>query len=227
MALDGERLRNIRTSKGISQEKLALMANVNKRTIQRAEKGAPIALETAAFIAEAVGVTAASLRSTQLEFFEPDKKAWNDVVLVPVNSGRRIIDALRASFESEVSFDVEPMKENIQPLAELASLLEPFKPTPWETPPEKYDPDQATVLKKQAEVNALIPTLLEMGINIFLGTYPANRKIPKYDYEEGCMYTKKSFPIESATVALVVVSDTITSHLMRKPDDVYDDDIPF
>lgn len=227
MALDGERLRNIRTSKGISQEKLALMANVNKRTIQRAEKGAPIALETAAFIAEAVGVTPLSLRAAQLEIFEPDKKAWNEVVLVPVNSGRRIVDALRTAFEGDVNYDVEPTTENIEPLAKLASLLEPFKPAPWEIPPNQYDPDQATILKKQAELNALIPSLLEMGINIYLGTYPASRQMPRYDFDEGCMYIKTTFPFESAPVALVVVTDTISSHLMRKPDDFYDAEIPF
>ncbi len=111
MAVDGEKLRQIRTAKGISQEKLALMCNVNKRTIQRAERGRPIALETAAFIAEAIQVPVAALRSSQIEMFEPATKAWNDVVLVPVASGRRIVDALRSSFDAEVTYDVEPTKE--------------------------------------------------------------------------------------------------------------------
>lgn len=227
MALDGERLRNIRISKGISQEKLALMANVNKRTIQRAEKGAPIALETAAFIAEAIGVTPLALRAAQLEIFEAGKKVWNEVVLVPVSSGRRIVDALRSAFEGDVIYDVEPTTENIELLAKLASILDPFKPAPWEIPSALYDPDQATILKKQAELNEIIPNLLEMGINIYLGTYPASRQKPKYDMDEGCMYTRNSFSFESAPVALLVVSDTTASHLMRKPDDFYNDEIPF
>lgn len=88
MALDGEKLRNLRAAKGMSQEKLAILANVNKRTIQRAEKGDPVGLETAAFIAEAVGVSPATLRGRQPDLFEADKKEWNEVILVPVNSGR-------------------------------------------------------------------------------------------------------------------------------------------
>jgi len=106
MALDGEKLRKIRMAKGISQEKLALMCNVNKRTIQRAEKSAPIALETAAFIAEVVQVPPIALRAKQIELFEPTVKAWNDVVLIPVTSGRRIVDVIRSSFEAEITFDV-------------------------------------------------------------------------------------------------------------------------
>ncbi|MCB2130080.1 MAG: helix-turn-helix transcriptional regulator [Rhodobacteraceae bacterium] len=237
MALDGDKLRRLRTAKGMSQEKLAILANVNKRTIQRAENGDPIALETAAFIAEAVGVSPASLRGTQLELFETENKEWDEVILVPVSSGRRLIEALRGSFEAEVAFDVEPTKDNIEPLAQLAALLEPFKPEPWEIPQAQYDPSQADVLQKQAEVNALLPSLLDMGINVFLGSYPASRQIPRYDMDEGCMYVRHNFPYRAVQVALLVVSDTTASHLMRKPDDLHvemesrrsdlDNDIPF
>lgn len=237
MALDGEKLRNLRAAKGMSQEKLAILANVNKRTIQRAEKGDPIGLETAAFIAEAVGVSPASLRGRQPDLFDVDKKEWDEVVLVPVNSGRRIIDALRSSYDAEISFDVEPTQDNIDPLAKLAGMLEPFNPNPWENPYEKYEPTQAEVLQKQADVNALLPSLIEMGINVYLGTYQAGRQIPFYDMDEGMMSHHVKAPLESVPVSLVVVSDTSTSHLLRKPDDVYtgpkgfstdmEDDIPF
>lgn len=237
MALDGEKLRNLRAAKGMSQEKLAILANVNKRTIQRAEKGDPVGLETAAFIAEAVGVSPASLRGRQPDLFDVDKKEWNEVVLVPVNSGRRVIDALRTSFEAEISFDVEPTQDNIEPLAKLAEMLAPFKPEPWRNPFEDENPSQADVLKRQADVNALLPTLLEMGINVFLGSYQAGRQIPSYDMEEGMMSVRVRAPLESVTVSLVVISDTASTHLMRKPDDVYtepqgfgtamDEEIPF
>jgi len=237
MALDGEKLRNLRAAKGMSQEKLAILANVNKRTIQRAEKGDSVGLETAAFIAEAVGVTPASLRGCQPDLFEVDKKAWNEVVLIPVNSGRRVIDALRTSFAADIVFDVEPMQDNIELLAQLAGMLEPFKPDPWKNPYDNYDPSQAEVLQKQAEVNALLPSLLELGVNVFLGTYQAGRQVPSYDMDEGMMSHSMRAPVESVPVSLVVISDTASSHLMRKPDDVYiepsgygsapDEEIPF
>ena len=189
-------------------------------------------METAAFIAEAVGVTPASLRVLQRELIEPSNTARNEVILASVNSGRRIVDAIRTSFEAELTFDVEPTKENIEPLAQLASLLEPFKPAPWETPYELYEPSQSTILEKQAEANALLPTLAEMNINIFLGTYPASRQIPRYDMDEGCMYVKQNFSFEPVQVTLVIVSDMTATHLVRKPDDMYveqslDTEIPF
>ena len=124
MALDGKKLRNIRLANGFSQEKLAAMCNVDKRTIQRAESGVPIALETAAFIAEAVSVSASTLWAVTLEQPEVAKKSWNDVILVPVNSGRRIVEILRSSFEAKITFDVEPSRENIGPLAQIAGLIE-------------------------------------------------------------------------------------------------------
>lgn len=232
MAIDGEKLRKMRTAKGISQEKLALMCDVNKRTIQRAEKGQPIALETAAFIAEAMQVPSSTLRSTQMELFEPATKAWNDVVLIPVTSGRRIIDVLRNSFEAEVTFDVEPTKENIEPLATFAGLLEPFKPNPWEHPDARYAPGYSEVLEKQAQANEVLPFLSSMGISVFLATYTARRQVPHYNMDEGEMYVTNRTPHEQVQIALVVISDTSSSHLIRKPSDVLNDNysaeaIPF
>lgn len=229
MALDGEKLRKLRTTKGISQEKLALMCRVNKRTIQRAEKGEPVAMETAAFIAEAVGVSPTSLKPVQIEMFEPTKKAWNDVVLVPTSSGRRIVDLLRQSFESELTFDVEPTTENIKPLAQLASLLEPFQPAPWEPPHERYDPRYAEVLEKQAEVNTILAELTGMGISVFVGTYLSFRQIPRYDMDEGHMYVGYRTPREEVQIGIAVTSDTNSKHLVRQPSDVCppDDEIPF
>lgn len=229
MALDGEKLRQIRIAKGISQEKLALMCNVNKRTIQRAEKGHPVALETAAFIAEAVQVPPSTLRSTQMELFEPTARAWNDVVLIPMTSGRRVIDALRQSHDAELSFDVEPTKENLEPLARLAGLLEPFKPTPWEHPDVKYRPAYVEVLEKQADVNAILPTLSALGISVFLATYTAHRQEPYYSVDTGEVYITNRTPYSKVQVALLVVSDTSASHLIRRPDDIHDvsGEVPF
>ncbi|MGO6678329.1 helix-turn-helix domain-containing protein [Rhizobium leguminosarum] len=227
MAIDGNKLRKIRMAKGISQEKLALMCHVNKRTIQRAEKGQPVALETVAFIAEAVQVTPAALRSAQLEMFEPKTKAWNDVILIPVTSCRRIVDVLRSSFDADLSFDVEPTQENIALLAKLAELLEPFKPNPWEAPQQAYNPGYSEILERQADVNAILPSLSTMGIGVFLATYASLRQIPHYDMDEGHMYTTSHTPNSKVEIALIVVSDTSASHLVRNPSDIHSEDLPF
>jgi transcriptional regulator with XRE-family HTH domain len=223
MAIDGDKLRKIRMAKGISQEKLALMCNVNKRTIQRAEAGHPIALETAAFIAEAVQVPPATLRSSQLEMFEPTTRAWNDIVLIPVTSGRRIIDVLRTSFEAKITFDVEPTPQNIEPLAELASLLEHFKPNPWENHSERHSPGYAEILHKQASVNAILPALSLMGVSVFLATYTSLKQVPHYHIEDGLYVTDRT-PHEEVQISIIVVSDTSSSHLIMRPTDIHNEE---
>lgn len=65
MPLDGQTIRNLRVSNGFSQEKLASMSNVSKRTVQRAEKGEAIALETLNFLAEALGVSPEELHAVE------------------------------------------------------------------------------------------------------------------------------------------------------------------
>jgi len=204
------------------------MSNVNKRTIQRAEKSEPIALETAAFIAEALGVPPLSIRSIQMELFETSKKEANEVILVPVTSGRRIIDTLRNSFETELTFDVEPSQENVKPLAVLASLLELFKTDQWANPYDKYDPNYSEILEKQAEVNMILPILSDQGVTVFLATYTAISQIPSYDRDEGHMYVTDRSPFKEVQNTLIVVSDSTSSHLVQKPKDLYiEGDIPF
>lgn len=224
MALDGEKLRRLRLSKGMSQEKLAAMANVNKRTVQRAEEGVAIALESAAFIADALGVAVLSVQSARQQEVVTEGPS-DAVVLVPATSGRKIIDALRQSFEAEVTYDVEPTKANLGPLAALASILERFIPDPWAVPHDRTDWAAAEVLENQASVNELLPVLAGMGINVFLGSYTAARKPVFYNMDEGHMYEPRNAKFGPEPFAYVVVSDTSASHLLRLPGDQYREDV--
>ena len=145
------------------------------------------------------------------------------MVLVPMNSGRRIIDTVRKSFEAELTFDVEPTKENVDLLAKLAGLVEPFVPQPWEPYYNQYEPNHAEILEKQAEVNAILPALGEMGVSVFAATYTALRQPPSYDMDEGHMYVTDRTPHVEQPIAVVVISDTGATHLMRQPSDVMPD----
>ncbi|EJC77952.1 putative transcriptional regulator [Rhizobium leguminosarum bv. trifolii WSM2012] len=226
MALDGEKVRQLRLAKGISQERLALLCNVNKRTVQRAETGAPVALETAAFIAEALSVPALSLRALQQIQTNPEQGAAGEVILVPVNSGRRIVDVIRLSFETKLTFEVEPTRDNVNLLGKIAELLEPMVPNIWADPHDEYIPTYAEVIQKQADVNEILPMLAAIGINVFLGAYTASRQHPRYDMDEGHKYVTHRTPFEPVEIVLVVISDTTASHLVRRPADIVDD-IPF
>ena len=78
MTVDGAKLRSMRVQKGMSQEKLGLITNLSKRTIQRAENGKPIAIETLAFIAEALEIEPEKLRARQLDLFSDDTPPNDD-----------------------------------------------------------------------------------------------------------------------------------------------------
>lgn len=226
MALDGEKVKQLRLAKGLSQERLALLCNVNKRTVQRAETGAPVALETAAFIAEALNVPALSLRALQQIQTNPAQRVTGEVILVPVNSGRRIVDAIRLSFETKLTFEVEPRTDNVNLLGRIAELLEPMVPNIWAEPQNEYSSTYAEVIRRQADVNEILPALAAIGINVFVGAYTASRQHPLYDMDEGHKYVTNRTPFEPAEIVLVVISDTTASHLVRRPADMVDD-IPF
>ena len=75
MSLDGDKIRRLRIGKGFSQEKLAAMCEISKRTVQRAEKGDAIALETDFFIAEALEVEPEELKLAKSRQTDAEAKA--------------------------------------------------------------------------------------------------------------------------------------------------------
>jgi transcriptional regulator with XRE-family HTH domain len=227
MAIDGEKLKQLRLAEGISQEKLAAMCNVNKRTIQRAERGDSVALETAAFIAEAMDVPLASIRGAQLDLLETPQKQSGEVVLIPIASGRKIVDTMRHSYETEVLFEVEPTRALIEPLTDLARVLDLFKVDPWKPPHEKHEPSYSEMLEKQADLNEAINSLSELGVSIFMGTYEVLVQPPTYNIDEGMMlYYPDRTPWSYEVKTLVVVSDRMVSHFIRRPKDMAEE-IPF
>lgn len=219
MAIDGEKLRRLRETQGMSQEKLALMCDVNKRTIQRAEAGNSIALETAAFLADALNVKPDALRAPRASNDDaPKPSAWNEVVLVPTSSGRRIIDAIRLNFDASISYDVEPTTENVDLLSAFAARLQSVYSNPNLPPWENPELTDAEVLRIQAALNEEISALASLGIRVFLTAYTADRVVP-YLAEEGFMATTRGQSTKCVEVAIVVVTDTSASHLVRRPSD--------
>lgn len=77
--VDGEAIRAWRIERGLSQEKLASLSDVTRRTIQRAEAGEPVSLETLNFIADALDVPASKLRKAS-SVSDSQGKDYNDEV---------------------------------------------------------------------------------------------------------------------------------------------------
>lgn len=224
MSVDGEKLRTLRLQKGMSQEKLAMMSNLNKRTIQRAENGQPVALESLAFIADTLEVQPATLRSAQIELFEaidaPATSRDGEVILVPATRGSRLVNTLRGVFGATFEYDAEPTDENLEALQEIAAVLNGSWVNPWEAPFESgADMSDTELLQLQAKANKSLASLASSGVRVFLGTYPTWAQIPQFDMDEGHMYIKSGIPEQKVQSAIVIVSAEPVSHLARMPKD--------
>lgn len=225
MIIDGTKLRELRIQKGISQEKLGLLSNLNKRTIQRAEKGDAVSLETIAFIADALETEPRALRGRQLELFNENAQTPNtqqgEVILVPVSRGTRLVNTLRSAFCAKFEYEAEPTENTVELLEEVALILNSSWTNPWEEPDFSFEDGtgDAQRIRLQARANRIIEGLSNKGITIFMGTYVSWSQIPSFDQDEGMMSVFIRQPIEKITNALVVVSDERAKHLSRMPDD--------
>jgi transcriptional regulator with XRE-family HTH domain len=232
MTVDGAKLRSLRLRKGMSQEKLGLLTNLNKRTIQRAENGQPVAIESLAFMAEALEVSPEALRSRQLELFTPSgppkPTTQGEVVLVPVTRGSRLVNSLRAAFLASFEYEAEPTDENLKPLEEVASVLNQAWADPWQ-PLHLSEMSDTNLLRLQATANRVIPVLADLGIRIFVGLYPSWQQRPRYNGDEGFMYIRETFAKERLFNVCVVISDEPVGYITRVPPDHEDLDgtIPF
>lgn len=225
MTVDGAKLRNLRLQRGMSQEKLGLMTKLNKRTIQRAESGEPVAIESLAFIADALEVEPEMLRGRQLELFQggvPAKPTrQGEVILVPATRGSRLVNTVRHAFMAKFEYEAEPTEDNLALLEEIAGVLNAAWENPWEPPTGRFDQTttDAELLRLQAKANRVIPSLDQLGIRVFMGTYASWQQQPRYDVDEGHMYVTQRAPKERVTNVLIIVSDEPAGHLTRIPSD--------
>ena len=221
MIIDADRLRKLRRGRGWSQETLATLCKVNRRTIQRAEAGSSIALETASFIAAELGLASVDqlrAHSTATNLSRPDAPD-SAVVLNKTMSGRKVIRAILRCFDTAFEYEVEPLHGNVEVLSKLADRLSSAYSDPnlpfFENPQLK----EAQILRLQADVNNDLQALSELGINAYLVEYCAERVVPRYDPVEGCMATYVGQATEFVDVALIIVSDTPEPYLVRRPSD--------
>ncbi|HEV2566203.1 MAG TPA: helix-turn-helix transcriptional regulator [Microvirga sp.] len=237
MNCDGMKIKQLRENRGMTQEVLAEAAGVDRRTIQRAEEGKRLQLETLAAIASVLQVSVNDIsneRRGELEpQYDPDDK--NAVVLRRTKSGRVLLDALATSFSGSVDCDIDPTADTVDVLVSLLSEVESLMPNPWD---EERFHDQPMPLSERIKRSVgMTNQLLELdqkGVGVYVGTYTARAQRPYYDLDEGHLYVSRKQPFEPVTVCRVRLSHTATDKIVVVVDDVwetkpaeYEDDIPF
>ena len=237
----GEKIREQRIRMSMTQEKLAAMSNTNARTIQRAESGATVKIETIADIAAALNFTVADITRTVIQDSAGNETdEFNAVVLRPITSGKVLLDMFLDSFQVKLRCDAEPTKQNIDTLSKVVADLERMVPDMWANPGELEKLSLANRLRSSVQLSEQLVSLNKLGIAVYAGAYTASALVPRYDGDEGHMYISGRQKAEPVTVCRVMVAPanlgTIVEEVVDKwadqnsklggPDD-FDKEVPF
>jgi transcriptional regulator with XRE-family HTH domain len=226
----GEIVTRLRTQQGMTQEKLAAMSRVNIRTIQRAERGEYLQLETVASIAAALKVTVPELSVSedsvgpaQIEE-EGDERESNAVVLRPVTSGKILLEIAYDSFSGKLYCEVEPTQDNVEPLTAMIEEIEGLIPNPWDDPAPGLSLSER--LRRSVTLTAKLAALERFEVAVFAGTYTARAQIPRYDTDEGHMYIRDRFPFEPVTICRVTLAPRKNERVVIKVTDKWVEPAP-
>lgn len=222
MTTDGELIRSKRSELGMTQEKLAAMSALNTRTVQRAERGEPMSIETLAQIASALNVKTSDLRAGHNEDLDDGNPSANAVVLHKTDSGKVVRDALARSFAGSIDIEIEPTAENVDLVIGLAETVERMAPEPWDVEKFKTGPGPVSQqLRDAVELNALIDELAKLGVYVFVGTYVSSAVKPRMDGDTYDLYTSIRWKPEPVTIYRVRVSDSSVSKIAVPAHDEY------
>lgn len=215
MTPNSKALIDLRTKHAMNQEDLAGRAKVSVRTIQRAEAGSPIDLQTAQQIATALGVMPDAIRIDDEPDADtegnltPDEKDLTRVTLLPARSARSLLDVATACDECRLDHEVDIGPEAIDAAIEFCEALGPFLPvlcpedinfSGSSDDPAKNFMDR---LRLEAKLNASMEKLRERGIAVFVGAYVDFIQRPRYDIDEGCWSTRINQKYEDVRLGLV------------------------
>jgi hypothetical protein len=170
----------------MTQEKLAAMASVNVRTVQRAEEGKKMSAEVWKDFEAVLGsspVLARRVISDQKEssFFRKTYKP-----LKRLRTAKDLMDTVHITSASKLGYDVEPTSEILPVLKRALEFLEPRMPQPWNPQRRKYRPlSLVQQLEDESILNGLIDELHAIGVSIYYKSYWEDVIYPVDDEWEG------------------------------------------
>lgn len=205
-----ESLIKLREAKGMTQENLAHKSNVSIRTVQRAEAGSPIDIETLAQLAATLGVPQEELIASG-PFGDGDYDEPSIAVLLPAKSGREVAELFRGCAEANIDYVVDiTATEKAKCVLQFLDAIEPHLPTL--TPDIDWDtqvPTGVQKLKQKIELEKQVFTALEAmrsaGLQLYLGQITSMLVVPRYDEDEGCWVTRigqKKTPVKMAVLRI-------------------------
>ena len=191
-----------RRKQRITQEKLAAMASVSVRTVQRAEDGQRMSDEVWKDFEAALGSTPtlARRRETRTDRYRQFK------TLRRARSAKDFLDALALSSVAKLDYDVEPTSEILSVLKRSIEFIEARLPRPWSEHERLYRPSSLVQrLEDETACNEIIDQLHGIGAAIFYATEWIQVIYPKDGYECG-PYVDHNQPPEGRYLLQAVIS---------------------
>ena len=238
MKHDAVKMRLVRESMGMTQEKLAILSNVSERTVQRAEAGANMRLDTLADFAAALELPLSELA------LDPDDNE-RDVGLRLVRTARDLIDDLAKAGVAKFDCEIDPDPEEMETLLTLVGLIEERLPTPWDLDQHPAATSLGDKIRYAAQIKELIEKLGTSRVGLYAATSWINAKYPRWDMDEGHRYTHDRHSYEKVMTLRMIITRSSDDRIFRKaighwgldeappPESVrafgddLDDDVPF
>ena len=203
----GEKIRELRELAGMTQEKLAIMSRVDRRTVQRAEQSTRLQMETLASLAAALNVPVAQIISVEATVGDIDElTAKSLVVLNRIQSGIALLNIVRDSYEGRIACEADPTPENIESLTAIVGRLEELMPQPWRPPAEQTGMLLSERLRAAVIFSEQLRNLEVQGVAFYAGTYTAQAQVPLMDYDTHEMYITNRTPFTLVTMCVVIIA---------------------
>ena len=217
-----ESLTKLREAKGMTQENLAHKSNVSVRTVQRAEAGSPIDIETLAQLAATLGVPQGDLIASN-PFNIGEYGETQLAVLLPAKSGKEVADLFRVCAEANIDHLVDiSTTAKVEPVLQFLDAIEPHLPTL--TPEVDWDAPVLNKVQKirlEIQLEQMVQTALEamksIGLQLYIGQITAMLVVPRFDQDEGCWVYRigqQPAPVQMAVVRIDAVGkDRLVVHV--------------
>jgi len=166
----------------MTQEKLAAMASVSVRTVQRAEEGKTMSQEVWKDFEAVLGSSPVLARRVVSDHKESSFFRKTYKPLRRLRTARDLLDKMAITSASKLDYDVEPTAEILPSLKRAVEFLEARLPDPWNIQRRHYRPaNLAARLEDETELNGLIEELHGIGVSIFYESYWEDVIYPRVD----------------------------------------------
>lgn len=190
----------------MTQEKLAAMASVSIRTVQRAEEGKRMSPEVWKDFEAVLGTGPVLARRVisdgkESSFFRKTYKP-----LKRLRTAKDLLDTVHRTSAGKLDYDVEPTAEIFPVLKRAVEFLEPRMPVPWNTERRRYRPaNLVQQLEDETALNGLIDELHGIGVSIYYESYWEDVIYPKED-DFGGLYVAEAQEAEGRILLHVMLS---------------------